>query len=573
MHLQSALTSLALASGAIAAPRPAQLTTRQISAVAPVVNLKNGSYYGVRQANYSQDLFLGVPFAQPPIGDLRFANPEPLDQSWSGAWPATDYAFECIGYGGDQIGYQQSEDCLYLNVVRPSGYENQSLPVAVWIHGGGFSMGGAVDRRYNLSFIVDNSVKIGKPIIAVSIPYRLGPFGFLYSNEVQAAGQTNIGLRDQRLALQWIQENIGCFGGDPTKVTIWGESAGAASVGFHITAFNGRDDGLFRAAMLESGNPVSYGPINGTDFYQPRFDALVRAAGCSAANSTESPLDCLRSIPLFVLNNILNTTQFNSGWSPTIDGDFIARRGSEQLADGSFVKVPIIDGANSDEGTAFSPQGINTEDDFISNLNTTSGRQPALPASLITQLLAAYPNDPTIGIPSSASLGGDVVLPAPFGAQYRRSAAYFGDVTFIAGRRLTCQTWASAGLDAYCYRFNAIPAGIPWPIQATHFQEVAFVFNNLRGLGYAVNPFENKTEAYATLSGLMSRSWASFVYDLNPNNWTARAQYGAEEWPRYDTEMPRDFVFDANVTSYAEADTYRAEGIKIINANNALYMR
>ncbi|KAF4550802.1 Carboxylesterase-like protein 9 [Elsinoe fawcettii] len=573
MNTQYSLALLGLVASALAAPHHVRLLPRQTPQDAPVVNLKNGSYYGTRQSNYSQDLFLGIPFAQPPIDELRFVNPQSLNQTWEGAWPATNYAFECIGYGGDQIGYQQSEDCLYLNIVRPAGYENQSLPVAVWIHGGGFYMGGAVDRRYNLSFIVENSVSIGKPIIAASIPYRLGPFGFLYSSEVQEAGQTNLGLKDQRLALQWINENIAGFGGnpgDPDKVTIWGESAGGASVGFHITAFNGRDDGLFRGAMLESGNPVPYAPLLGVDSYQPRYDNLTRAAGCSNCSDT---LACLREVPLFVLNNILNTTEFNNGWNPTIDGDFIARRGSEQLADGSFVKVPIIDGANTDEGTAFSPQGINTEDDIISYLNTTSSRSPALPDDVIQQILDAYPADPDAGIPSSESLGGNVTLGPPYGAQYRRAAAYAGDATFIAGRRLTCQTWAAAGIDAYCYRFNAIPAGIPWPVQVTHFQEVAFVFNNLEGLGYAIPPFQNKGEAYTRLSDFMSNSWASFVYDQNPNNWTGRADYGAEDWPTYSTDNPQDFVFDANRTSYAEPDTYRAQGIEVINRYNSLYLR
>jgi acetylcholinesterase len=250
--------------------------------------------------------------------------------------------------------------------------------------GGGFFDGGAPDLRYNLSFIVQNSVNIGKPIIAASIAYRLGPFGFLNGNDVASAGVANLGLKDQRLALHWIQENIAGFGGmqmagtmnhqltetgDPSKVTIWGESAGALSVGFHLVAFNGRDDKLFRAGIMESGNPVYSSATNGSDWYQPRYARLVEAAGCS--NSTDS-LDCLRRLPLFVLNNVLNKTEFNSGWGPAFDGDFIARLGSEQLADGSFIHVPVISGANTDEGTAFSPLGINKTADFVYYLNSES---------------------------------------------------------------------------------------------------------------------------------------------------------------------------------------------------------
>jgi acetylcholinesterase len=119
--------------------------------------------------------------------------------------------------------------------------------------------------------------------------------------------------------------------------------------------------------MMESGNPIFEGPLNGTETYQARYDSLVSAAGCG--NCSDS-LQCLRKVPFFVLNNILNTTEFNSDWNPALDGDFIARLGSEQLADGSFVHVPIISGANSDEGTAFGPVGVNTVDDFIAAINS-----------------------------------------------------------------------------------------------------------------------------------------------------------------------------------------------------------
>jgi carboxylesterase type B len=125
------------------------------------------------------------------------------------------YCVQCYGYSSDQWNYAVSEDCLYINVIRPSGHEGQKMPVAFWIHGGGFAAGGGVDQRYNASFMVQNSVNIGKPIIVVNFNYRLSAWGFLSSNEIAGVGQTNLGLRDQRLALQWTQENIAAFGGEP----------------------------------------------------------------------------------------------------------------------------------------------------------------------------------------------------------------------------------------------------------------------------------------------------------------------------------------------------------------------
>jgi carboxylesterase type B len=184
----------------------------------------------------------------------------------------------------------------------------------------------------------------------------------------------------------------------------------------------------------------------------------------------------------------------------------------------------------------------------------------------VQQILEAYPSDPNKGIPSSQTLGGDVVLGSPYGAQFRRSAAYFGDQMFIAGRRLTCHTWAAADVPAYCYRFNAVPATSIWPQGATHFTEVAFVFNNVQGLGYTVNPFTNRSERYTQLSSLMSKSWASFVYDLDPNGWVGR-DATVPAWPAYSVESPMNMVWEANITSHTEPDTFRAEGISILNAN------
>lgn len=181
------------------------------------------------------------------------------------------------------------------------------------------------------------------------------------------------------------------------------------------------------------------------------------------------------------------------------------------------------------------------------------------------------------GIPAEVS-----AVPAiPFGLEYRRTSAYAGDAVFIANRRLTCQTWAANGVPAYCYRFNTIPAGVPYTAGVTHFQEVAFVFLNTMGYGYnaeynSVNPFLHKPQSYFDLSRLMASSWASFVYDLDPNSFraaNANVSGATADWPVYSVGDPMDYVFDANVSSYAEPDTFRAAGIALINSANVAYRR
>jgi acetylcholinesterase len=164
------------------------------SGSAPTATVRNGTYEGLYSESYDQDFFLGIPYAQPPVAELRFLNPQSLNQTWSGAQDASRYSPACVGYGTSQIGYNLSEDCLYLNVIRPAGM-TESLPVLVWIHGGGFTQGSGVDLRYNMSFIVERSVQIGQPIMAVTINYRLSAWGFLSSDEVTASGNSNSKLR------------------------------------------------------------------------------------------------------------------------------------------------------------------------------------------------------------------------------------------------------------------------------------------------------------------------------------------------------------------------------------------
>ncbi|MCJ1250311.1 hypothetical protein MMC30_007537 [Trapelia coarctata] len=506
----------------------------------PTVKVLNGTYTGLHSSAYNEDFFLGIPYAQPPVNNLRFTVPQSLNSTFSEPRAATAYSPECVGYGGDDASYSSSEDCLTLNVVRPSShsYSSSPLPVAVWFHGGGSFMGGSADKRYNLSYIVQNSVSIGKPMI---------------------------------------DENIAAFGGDAEKVTIWGESAGANDVGMHLLAYGGCNDKLFRAAIMESGNPISDFAIQGSAFYQPAYDAIVQATNCT---DTMDTLQCLRSVPFAQFNAALNTT-FAPAWGFVIDGDFVQKYGSIQFARGEFVHVPIIDGANTDEGTVFGPVGIDNDTAFLNYLENTQLEGAHLPPSLASAILSAYPIPTGIGqsgIPAEVAS-----VPASLGLQYRRSSAYAGDALIIASRRLTCQTWASRNVPAYCYRFNAIPNGAPYTVGATHFVEVAFVFLNFDGLGYngvnglAGNPFAGKPESYKDLAYLMASSWASFVTDLDPNGFR-KGNTGVagrtERWPVYGKGREASgYVFDANVSSYAEPDSFRGEGTALINSAAIAFQR
>lgn len=329
---------------------------------------------------------------------------------------------------------------------------------------------------------------------------------------------------------------------------------------------------------MESGSPIYYSSLNDSAGFQARYDTVLSQTGCS--NSTDG-LACLRSLSYEDLNAVINQTALTS-WGPAIDYDFIAGKTSEQLVKGDFVQVPIIIGANSDEGQSFGPQGINTTEDFVKTLQCTSARPSAnsqnnpdscevtasgIPSNFTSTILAAYPDIPAEGIPGSPPLGflpPDFRYGAPQGAQYRRSAAYYGDHYFVGNRRLTCERWAEHGLPAYCFRFNAIPNGAT---AAAHFQEVAFVFNNILGTGYnepiSSKPFENRGQNYVDLAKFMSASWASFFVDLDPNGYNLQGNATVEKWEPYNVADPKDMVFHANVTSYIEPDTYRAAGMKL----------
>ena len=447
--------------------------------------------------------------------------------------------------------------------MRPTGYENQSLPVLIWIFGGGLTVGSTADPQYNISGIVKTASDSGQPFIGVSIGYRLGVWGFLQDPSILAEGSTNAGLLDQRLAMRYVHENIAAFGGDASRVTIWGESAGAQSIGLHLHSYGGRDDGLYQAAIMESGGPVGTN-LSPLTFYASPFENLTRTVGCwnvGAANR----LPCLR--------NLTSTELFHSNysqvWNPIVDGDFLTAYPSTLAANGTFVHVPILTGANSDEGVSFSTKGLDNATAIFDNL--LYWRSYALSPPSIRTLLDLYPNNPSIEPPYRDT--SNTTYPKN-GLQWRRDAAIGGDLVIISQRRKTAEEFVKGGIsNVYSYRFDTPLWNVSAPVSVPHFVNVVFSFQNISG---ALGPLP-EYQSYKDLATSIGRAYASFVSFHQPNGPSVGAGgYGGASgkatnftglptWPKYSLSRPTNMVLNAN-GSFVEADTWRREGIAFINS-------
>ncbi|RYP40375.1 hypothetical protein DL767_001730 [Monosporascus sp. MG133] len=508
--------------------------------------------------NWDQDVFLGMPYAQPPIGELRYRWPQPLNASFEGVRKATQYGYSCMQYGSK---FDLSEDCLTINVVRPAGVSaDDNLPVLVWIYGGGLYAGSTADPQYNLSGIVKVSQELGRPVVAVSMNYRLGMYGFLQNAALLAEGSSsNAGLLDQRLALHWIQENIAAFGGDPRRVVLWGESAGAQSIAYHMFAYDGRDDGLFRGAILESGGPTG-AQVEPLSWYNTAFENLTRTVGCWDDVKPGDRIACLRGVD----EATLFAARPSVVWNPLLDGDFLTGYPSQLMQQGKYVKVPLLTGDNTDEGFAVSVSGmpLDTEEDLFNNL--LSWRSYALTPPTARRLLTLYPDDPCRAPPYAIT---NCTRHPTRGRQWRRAAAIGGDLVMTSGRRRMAELYAGAGLPVYSYRFDQRPWNGPEWDGVKHFVNVAFSFQNISGL---LGP-SPEYDGHARLARAIGRAYINFVSDLDPNG------VGEDEperrggpleillpkWPVYDLETPKNMVLNATEV-WVEDDTWRKEGIEFM---------
>ncbi|KAJ6508826.1 sterol esterase [Mycena sanguinolenta] len=410
-----------------------------------------------------------MPYAQPPLGPLRFAPPQ-APKHFYGVHQATSYGAACpqqpsplpdvLPFPLDvslSVLTNISENCLFINVIRPKVISGgQKLPILLWFYGGGFETGDSSQNPGDS--LVMRSIALNQPVIHVSVNYRLNAFGFLGGTQVQKDGIGNAGLRDQRYAMQWVQSYISHFGGDANQVTIWGESAGALAVGLHLVINNGNPQGLFRAAVMESGGPYTLHDISEGQQY---YDHLVSLTGCG--NSSDS-LNCLRHVPMDALitavsttPEVFNFTSLNLAWQPRIDGVIFHRNPQNSVAMGNFAKVPLLAGDCQDEGTIFSLGNVNiTTDDEFEQYIRSNYFQGATQAQ-IQAIAQAYPQDPSQAIYSFPSaqaifrllyLTGFSVRP-----QYKRLASIQGDLIFQAPRRLILK-YASKTQNTWAYLYQ-----------------------------------------------------------------------------------------------------------------------
>ncbi|VDB94160.1 unnamed protein product [Peniophora sp. CBMAI 1063] len=516
----------------------------------PTVLLDNGTFVGVTEGSVSA--FRGIPFAKPPVGDLRFRLPVANDP-YSGEHDASTFGNSCIQqiYSDANASHQNptaiellqgeinsltvngtdGEDCLTVNVHTPADATADSrLPVVFWLFGGGFQAGSTVLN--NGSVIVERSIQLEEPVIYVSVNFRLSALGFAASSEVREAGIGNLGLLDQRLGLHWVQKYISSFGGDPSKVTIWGQSSGALSVAMQMVAYNGNDEGLFRGAFMESGGLADTGPL---EHGQPFFDKFATDAGCGDSLGSVAVFDCLRNVSTTAIRsaiqsaeNLFGYSSLSLPWMPREDGVFFTATPQQLILNGSIANVPFVTGNCDDEGTIFA----------LSNSNITTGDElreymkefyfPTANDTAIDHILSFYPDNPVAGSPFDTG-SNNALTP-----EFKRIAAILGDYLFHAPRRLMLSE-RSGKTDTFAYSYKRNKT-TPY-LGSQHGDDLL----NMYGPGDLTDVLIN------------------FATNLDPNGKTLI------NWPAYTVDSPTLFTLsDGNITQSLTNDTFRVEGIQAL---------
>ncbi|ROW08554.1 hypothetical protein VPNG_06212 [Cytospora leucostoma] len=532
-----------------------------------VVLSPSNTIVGLASGNVEK--YAGIRFADPPTGSQRLKPPQKLSTNLGDAYEAINPAAACpqmLVSTGDETLYLQvisdfldtplfqtatniSEDCLTVSVIRPSGVKaGADLPVLFWIFGGAFELGWSA--MYDGTDLLDQAISQNQSFIFVAVNYRVAGFGFLPGKEILADGAANLGLLDQRLGLEWVADNIGAFGGDPTKVTIWGESAGAISVFNQMALYGGNNtyngQPLFRAAIMDSGSITPTEPVDGPKA-QVIYDKVVETAGCQSADDT---LQCLRELPYEDYLNAANSVPGFLGYQsvalsylPRPDGTVLPDTPDVLAQTGQYAAVPMIIGDQEDEGTIFSlfTSNVTTNEELIEYFVTYYFNSAT--SAQMGALLATYPEDVTAGSPFRTGLLNELY------PQYKRIAAILGDLVFTLTRRIFLETTDAVNPDVPSWSYlSSYDYGTPY-LGTFHASDLLQTF-----FGIYDNYASQSTRTY----------YFNFLHNLDPN-----VGYGDyPDWPQWkDTGSGNQLVqFYATSQNYL-ADDFRNDSYAYIAAN------
>ncbi len=450
-----------------------------------VVKLADGEIQGSMKTTTLE--FLGIPYAKPPVGDLRWKAPQKPDP-WTNVRNATQFGKRCAQLMDAtlQNAASNDEDCLYLNVWTPFPAAKDPLPVMIWIHGGGNVNGSASEPVPFVNtgvFYSGEFLAGGHSVVVVSLNYRLGIFGFFDHPDLVAEGSSgNQGLRDQQMAFQWVHDNIAKFGGDPGNVTIFGESAGSFDVCMHMAAPS--NAGLFHRAISESGGCTTVQPTRAQA--EAAATSFAADVGCTGAGA----LACLRGKSVDSLMSSPDVAAGN-GFGPDVDTQFMPDQPRTLYDTGKIAKVPYLLGSNTDEGTLFLPANKPaTDQDYMADLTAMFG------ATVAAQVATAYP---------VASFANGVPNP-----QTAALARVIGDSRLVCTTFDTAVRTSHAGASVYMYNFDVpVPAAISATLGATHGSELTSVFGT--------SPTFSTDPGGKAVSDLMQRYWTNFARTGNPN--------------------------------------------------------
>ncbi|GFR66440.1 carboxylic ester hydrolase [Elysia marginata] len=495
----------------------------------PVLTTTHGDVIGLEKRVFNKDLqvFYGIPFARPPVGNLRFREPKPA-KAWGSpalngtvkpraCWQSIDTAFDRFeGVEMWNPNTEMSEDCLYLNVWRRTPEAGDSKKtIMVWIFGGGFWSGSAVLDVYDGSQLAAR-----KNVILVTIAYRLGPLGFMYlQNNAQVPG--NAGLMDQVMALKWVKANAVNLGGSPDDITIFGESAGAASVGFHMLSPLSSD--LFTRAIMQSSSPTSFWAVTDTQKTVERVAELAASVSCPVSLGDQL-LSCLRAVDAQLLTDKqwdLVDKWFDVPIGPIVDGSFLPKHPDEMLKDDNIKKTDIIIGVNLNEGIYWDIYGF--ADELPLQSKGAIGRDPFRNiileiadnnATLQTELLKVYSRE----------------FADANKRRMRIIDAASGDLLFKCSVVDFAHKYTELGGRVFLYSFEENFRSNPWPgwMGVPHGYEIEVVF------GAPLTKGSINTQPEKELTKEIMGFWTSFAKTGTP-------EYQNVDWPVYATNL-QDYV-------------------------------